>query len=298
MEMGVKSRDTVDARPRYLAPDHNHRVRSDAGCVNVSKMSDSSDEATCSLSRKHTSAPLHTSSPPSTSTSASASPSPPPRPQKVFCTHWIATGECRWLATGCKFKHEMPGIAQLHALGFTRGVPRWWREKKAIRAAPPRGLTWMERRVAGREKEKEKKEHEDEEKRGYTPSIGATREMLDSSSTTSTSCSGPASEVRNLIDLEDDLTPCSPGISSETSMSSASSYTSDSSLHVHVYGAADSSRSPSPRRQHHRSFGNGDRRQGAGIAPGSEIAIAQSHLGRGLASSKYALRMPGVPGRA
>ncbi|KAL5116390.1 hypothetical protein ACEQ8H_005738 [Pleosporales sp. CAS-2024a] len=63
---------------------------------------------------------------------------------KEYCTHWIQTGECRYLAIGCIFKHEMPNIDKLRELGFTR-VPLWWKEKAAITA---RGPTWLRRQLA------------------------------------------------------------------------------------------------------------------------------------------------------
>jgi hypothetical protein len=68
--------------------------------------------------------------------------------KKEYCTHWIKTGECDWMAIGCKFKHDMPSLEKLRELGFTRGVPKWWKEKSAIVARPP---TWMQRRVASNE---------------------------------------------------------------------------------------------------------------------------------------------------
>ena len=67
-------------------------------------------------------------------------------PRKVYCTHWIATGECRWTLTGCKYKHEMPGTEKLRELGFTRGTPKWWKDKNAV--SPPKTMTWMQRRLA------------------------------------------------------------------------------------------------------------------------------------------------------
>lgn len=66
--------------------------------------------------------------------------------KKVYCTHWIATGECKWMHTGCKYKHEMPGTEKLRELGFTRGTPKWWKEKNAV--SPPKPLTWMQRKMA------------------------------------------------------------------------------------------------------------------------------------------------------
>lgn len=64
--------------------------------------------------------------------------------KKVFCSHWIKTGECGYMEQGCRYKHEMPSIDRLREIGFTQ-VPKWWKEKTAIAA---RGPTWMQRRLA------------------------------------------------------------------------------------------------------------------------------------------------------
>jgi len=67
----------------------------------------------------------------------------PDSSRKIFCSHWIKSGECAFTAVGCRFKHEMPPVDQLRKLGFL-GVPRWYKEKSAIES---RGLTWMQRRM-------------------------------------------------------------------------------------------------------------------------------------------------------
>jgi hypothetical protein len=67
--------------------------------------------------------------------------------KKVYCTHWIRTGECAFISVGCKYKHEMPPVEKLRELGFTLGTPKWFQEKAAIAA---RGPTWMQRRLAER----------------------------------------------------------------------------------------------------------------------------------------------------
>jgi hypothetical protein len=67
--------------------------------------------------------------------------------KKVYCTHWIRTGECAFTSVGCKYKHEMPPVDKLRELGFTLGTPKWFQEKAAIAA---RGPTWMQRRLAER----------------------------------------------------------------------------------------------------------------------------------------------------
>ena len=66
--------------------------------------------------------------------------------KKEYCTHWIKTGDCAFMAQGCLYKHEMPTQQKLREIGFN-AVPRWWKERTALR-----GPTWMQRRM---------QEHED-----------------------------------------------------------------------------------------------------------------------------------------
>ena len=47
--------------------------------------------------------------------------------KKVYCTHWIRTGECDFMQQGCMFKHVIPDLATLLTLGY-RSYPRWFRE--------------------------------------------------------------------------------------------------------------------------------------------------------------------------
>lgn len=46
---------------------------------------------------------------------------------KVYCTHWMRTGECDFTQQGCMFLHAMPDLDTLELLGF-RSYPRWFRE--------------------------------------------------------------------------------------------------------------------------------------------------------------------------
>ena len=46
---------------------------------------------------------------------------------KVYCTHWMRTGECDFTQQGCMFLHVMPDLDTLELLGF-RSYPRWFRE--------------------------------------------------------------------------------------------------------------------------------------------------------------------------
>lgn len=64
--------------------------------------------------------------------------------KKIYCTHWIWTGECAYTVQGCKYKHEMPPVEKLRELGCKNGVPRWYKEKMAIQS---RGPTWMQLRM-------------------------------------------------------------------------------------------------------------------------------------------------------
>lgn len=50
--------------------------------------------------------------------------------KKIFCTHWIMTGDCKFVQQGCRYKHEMPSEAKLKELGI-RHTPRWWLEMNA-----------------------------------------------------------------------------------------------------------------------------------------------------------------------
>jgi hypothetical protein len=52
----------------------------------------------------------------------------PDQDKKEYCTYWIRTGGCDYTQQGCLYKHEMPDVDTLKAIGF-RGTPRWWIEK-------------------------------------------------------------------------------------------------------------------------------------------------------------------------
>lgn len=56
----------------------------------------------------------------------------PPPGKKVYCSHWMSTGECDYAQQGCIFKHEMPlDIALLNHLGY-QDIPKWYRERHGI----------------------------------------------------------------------------------------------------------------------------------------------------------------------
>ncbi|KAH7135417.1 hypothetical protein B0J11DRAFT_159112 [Dendryphion nanum] len=80
-------------------------------------------------------------------TSASPSGIDPDPNKKIYCTHWIRTGECDYLAQGCRYKHEMPAREKLREIGLNE-IPRWWREKNMVRTP-----TWMQLRMNEGKKE-------------------------------------------------------------------------------------------------------------------------------------------------
>ncbi|KAL9006554.1 MAG: hypothetical protein Q9188_000714 [Gyalolechia gomerana] len=45
--------------------------------------------------------------------------------KKVYCSHWIRTGECDFIQQGCLYKHEMPDDDTLKAIGI-RSLPAWY----------------------------------------------------------------------------------------------------------------------------------------------------------------------------
>ncbi|KAK3686386.1 hypothetical protein LTR37_019859 [Vermiconidia calcicola] len=50
--------------------------------------------------------------------------------KKVYCTHWIKTGNCDYAQQGCLYKHEMPEtLEKLESIGIGKHWPRWWAEK-------------------------------------------------------------------------------------------------------------------------------------------------------------------------
>jgi hypothetical protein len=62
----------------------------------------------------------------------SSSVSPPRIPaslyKKIYCSHWLRTGECDYLQQGCIYQHMIPELKILNEMGF-RTYPRWWRDK-------------------------------------------------------------------------------------------------------------------------------------------------------------------------
>ncbi|MCJ1407140.1 hypothetical protein MMC19_001210 [Ptychographa xylographoides] len=51
--------------------------------------------------------------------------------KKIWCSHWIRTGECDFTQQGCIYKHVMPDIETLRKLGH-RHWPRWYREAEKL----------------------------------------------------------------------------------------------------------------------------------------------------------------------
>jgi len=47
--------------------------------------------------------------------------------KKTYCAYWMKYGECSFVQTGCKYKHEMPhDLEKLNSLGFSE-IPQWYR---------------------------------------------------------------------------------------------------------------------------------------------------------------------------
>lgn len=56
----------------------------------------------------------------------------PLKGKKIYCSHWMSTGECDYAQQGCLYKHVMPlDIELLQHLGF-RDIPKWYRERHGI----------------------------------------------------------------------------------------------------------------------------------------------------------------------
>lgn len=64
------------------------------------------------------------------------------RGKKVYCTHWIRRGECDFTQQGCLYKHEMPDIETLQAIGI-RSIPTWY-----LNAYPERARKYFLENVA------------------------------------------------------------------------------------------------------------------------------------------------------
>ncbi|KAH7093329.1 hypothetical protein FB567DRAFT_587764 [Paraphoma chrysanthemicola] len=158
-------------KSRFLAPDHHVRAESPEPAIVPSKSSRWSQNASDTVKKApdlQPAMPIAASEQPSSLVESFAAiyqrdaqrigyrtPYPsgivPDPSNKKFCTHWIKTGECAFVAVGCKFEHEMPSINKLREEGFTR-IPKWWKEKSAISM---RGPTWMQRRLASGDDEQD-----------------------------------------------------------------------------------------------------------------------------------------------
>lgn len=54
---------------------------------------------------------------------------PIPREEgKVYCTYWIARGQCHYTQQGCRFKHQMPDLETLREIMGRNSYPKWWLE--------------------------------------------------------------------------------------------------------------------------------------------------------------------------
>ncbi len=52
----------------------------------------------------------------------------PKKGDKVYCTYWLARGECHYKQQGCRFKHEMPDLETLRKIMGRNSFPKWWLE--------------------------------------------------------------------------------------------------------------------------------------------------------------------------
>ncbi|KAF2196782.1 hypothetical protein GQ43DRAFT_435709 [Delitschia confertaspora ATCC 74209] len=115
---------------------------------------------------------------PSVTNSAPPSGVIPDPKRKEYCTYWIQTGDCAYMSQGCMYKHEMPDLKKLREIGFHQ-IPKWWKEKCAVRLMPVGslggirggvgglgGITWLERReMERREMERREMERREMERR-------------------------------------------------------------------------------------------------------------------------------------
>lgn len=63
--------------------------------------------------------------------------------EKIYCTYWIARGECHYTQQGCRFKHEMPNLETLREIMGRRSFPKWWLEsigmQRSVKVLPSHG---------------------------------------------------------------------------------------------------------------------------------------------------------------
>lgn len=45
--------------------------------------------------------------------------------RKIYCVHWLKTGECNYMQQGCRYKHEIPDDQETWAKLGIRSTPRW-----------------------------------------------------------------------------------------------------------------------------------------------------------------------------
>jgi len=61
-----------------------------------------------------------------------------PHRHKIYCDHWIHTGECAFTQVGCRYLHQMPTDRKtLTSLGLRDGPPAWWRRANQPVVRPP-----------------------------------------------------------------------------------------------------------------------------------------------------------------
>ncbi|KAF1989780.1 hypothetical protein K402DRAFT_401871 [Aulographum hederae CBS 113979] len=75
----------------------------------------------------------------------------PDQSQKVYCSYWLATGNCAFAQQGCRYKHEIPDLPTLKTLGF-RGIPQWKLSEQKPMLTSSTG-DWLKARAEAKRKE-------------------------------------------------------------------------------------------------------------------------------------------------
>ncbi|KAF3050409.1 hypothetical protein E8E11_004591 [Didymella keratinophila] len=120
--------------------------------------------------------------------------------KKEYCTHWIRTNSCDFMQQGCKYKHEMPGLAKLKKFAE---APEWYRDKMAISAG---ASSWLRPRAITDNNDRQLSV-EPAASQAFRPSIlGIRRDQSRPAELPGSSppkADQPPIELPNLIDLDD-----------------------------------------------------------------------------------------------
>ncbi|KAK5099112.1 hypothetical protein LTR70_001262 [Exophiala xenobiotica] len=122
--------DTIFPGPRKFYGIQEQKPDSDDE-TNISNQKVEASSATEASSKTSEVSGKHDTLPPWKNVTQLGSRLPPPG-KKVYCSHWMSTGECDYAQQGCLYKHEMPlDIEMLNHLGF-QDIPKWYRERHNI----------------------------------------------------------------------------------------------------------------------------------------------------------------------